>query len=118
VIGPLATVFSFMVEHTASAEVLVSLFDKGTDVWRPVRAQHLAGDVYRIIGEVPDPEDEHCSSCRGQLFGAVSSFLAVHVSLHTRPSPIALPIIAMRRQPSNQSMKLTARSSAISFSDD
>ena len=47
-----------MVEHTGGTEVFMPLLDEGTDVWRPVRAEHVAGDVYRVIGDAPDPEDE------------------------------------------------------------
>ena len=47
-----------MAEHTAGTEVFMPLLDEGTDVWRPVRAQHVADDVYRIIGDAPDPDDE------------------------------------------------------------
>ena len=30
-------------------EVFVSLLDEGVDVWRPVRAKRLRGNVYRIV---------------------------------------------------------------------
>lgn len=36
----------------------VYLLDEGTDCWRPVSAEHIRDDVYRIVGEPPDPEDE------------------------------------------------------------
>ncbi len=38
--------------------IYVYLLDEGTDCWRPVSAEHLRDDVYRIKGEPPDPEDE------------------------------------------------------------
>lgn len=36
--------------------VYVKLLDEGTDVWRPVRAEHVGGDLYRLTGEPPDDE--------------------------------------------------------------
>jgi len=32
-----------------AVEVFVSLLDEGVDVWRPVRAKRLRGNVYRIV---------------------------------------------------------------------
>ena len=34
--------------------VYVCLLDEGTDVWRPVAAEHIRDDVYRLVGEPPD----------------------------------------------------------------
>jgi hypothetical protein len=42
----------------ASMTIYVYLLDEGTDCWRPVSAEHIRDDVYRIVGEPPDPEDE------------------------------------------------------------
>ena len=39
-------------------EVFIYLEDEGTDVWRPVQAERLRKDFYRIISENPDPGDE------------------------------------------------------------
>ena len=36
-----------------NAEIYVKLLDECVDVWRPVRAEHLYGNVYKILGE-PD----------------------------------------------------------------
>jgi hypothetical protein len=36
--------------------VYVELLDEGVDVWRPVQAEHLGGDLYRLTGEQPDGE--------------------------------------------------------------
>jgi hypothetical protein len=41
---------------TTSHEVFVALLDEGTTVWRPVRAKHVADDVYLLQGNVPDGE--------------------------------------------------------------
>jgi hypothetical protein len=32
-------------------EIFVRLIDEGVDVWRPVRAQHVRDDVYRILDQ-------------------------------------------------------------------
>ena len=34
----------------------VQLLDEGVDVWRPVDAEHLGGDRYRLIGAIPENE--------------------------------------------------------------
>ena len=39
-----------------TATVYVALLDEGVDVWRPVHAQHVAGNLYRLMGEQPDDE--------------------------------------------------------------
>jgi hypothetical protein len=36
--------------------VYVALLDEGVDVWRPVQAEHVGGDLYRLTGERPDDE--------------------------------------------------------------
>ena len=38
--------------------IFVALLDEGTDVWRPVQARPLGGDLYRIIGVDADVSDE------------------------------------------------------------
>ncbi len=39
-------------------EVYVSLLDEGVDVWRPVKAQYLRGNVYRIAEQPYDKKLE------------------------------------------------------------
>jgi hypothetical protein len=39
--------------------IYVYLLDEGTDVWRPVDADHVSGNKYRILSVNPDPDDEH-----------------------------------------------------------
>jgi hypothetical protein len=39
-------------------EVFVSLIDEGVEVWRPVRATRLRGDIYRIVEQPYDRELE------------------------------------------------------------
>lgn len=36
--------------------VHMPLLDEGTDCWRPVQAEHLHDDLYRIIGHAPNDE--------------------------------------------------------------
>ena len=36
--------------------VYVALLNEGVDVWRPVQAEHVGGDLYRLTGEQPDDE--------------------------------------------------------------
>jgi hypothetical protein len=40
----------------ATKTVYVQLLDEGIDVWRPVEAEYLGGDRYRLIGAVPEDE--------------------------------------------------------------
>jgi hypothetical protein len=39
-------------------EIFVSLLHEGVEVWRPVRAQHVQGSVYRIVDQPYDRETE------------------------------------------------------------
>lgn len=41
-----------------TAEIFVSLLGEGVDVWRPVHAEHLYGNVYRIISQPYDRQVE------------------------------------------------------------
>jgi hypothetical protein len=38
--------------------IYVYLLNEGTDAWRPVEAEHLGGDQYRIESVNDDPEDQ------------------------------------------------------------
>jgi hypothetical protein len=38
------------------AEVYIKLLDEGVDVWRPVVAEYLGGDRYRLISGPPEGE--------------------------------------------------------------
>ena len=38
--------------------IYLYLLNEGTDVWRPVEAQHLGEDRYRILSENEEPDDE------------------------------------------------------------
>lgn len=37
-----------------SKEIYVALLDEGVDVWKPVRAEHIQGNVYRIVEQPYD----------------------------------------------------------------
>lgn len=39
-------------------QIYVALVDEGVDVWRPVLAEHLSGNVYRIVSQPYDREIE------------------------------------------------------------
>jgi hypothetical protein len=41
-----------------AAEIFVRLVDEGVDVWRPVQAEHIDGDIYRIVDQPYDRELE------------------------------------------------------------
>ncbi len=43
---------------STAEEIYVYLLDESVDVWRPVRAEHLGGDLYRIVSQPYDPEIE------------------------------------------------------------
>ena len=38
------------------ATIYVALLNEGTDVWKPVTAEHLHDDVFRVIGSMPEDE--------------------------------------------------------------
>jgi len=65
-------------------EIYMCLLDEGTDVWRPVQALDLGNDLFRIVSENPDPEDEHWQFSTGDMVRCKSRFLAdskVHMCL-------------------------------------
>lgn len=41
-----------------TVEIFVSLLNEGVDVWRPVQAEHLHDNVYRIADQPYDRETE------------------------------------------------------------
>ena len=51
----------------AAAIIYIYLKNEGTDVWRPVEAESVSGDVYRIVSINADPEDEHWEFGTGEL---------------------------------------------------
>ena len=47
--------------------IYVYLLDEGTDSWRPVDAEHLGDDRYRIMDTNADPDDEHWEFQSGEI---------------------------------------------------
>jgi hypothetical protein len=43
---------------TKVVQLYVALLDEGVDVWRPVQAEHLNGNVYRILSQAYDRTTE------------------------------------------------------------
>lgn len=48
-------------------QIYVYLLDEGTDVWRPVKAVHQSGDIYKIISLNHNHEDEKWEFLHGDL---------------------------------------------------
>ncbi len=48
-------------------EILVALIGEGVDVWRPVEAERINSEAWRIIGTNPDPEGEVWEFTHGEL---------------------------------------------------
>jgi hypothetical protein len=51
--------------HTST--IYVQLLDEGTPVWRPVSAELVSGETYRIVGDAPDPGTERWEFMPGKL---------------------------------------------------
>ncbi len=51
--------------------IYVYLDNEGTDVWRPVDAEHLGGDRYRIVSANADPENERWRFATGDVVRCV-----------------------------------------------
>jgi hypothetical protein len=47
--------------------IYVYLLNEGTHAWRPVEADHLGGDRYRIASVNDDPEDEEWQFNSGDI---------------------------------------------------
>jgi hypothetical protein len=52
---------------TASAEIYVYLLNEGTDCWRPVSAEYLGEDLYRISSANENPDDESWEFAEGEV---------------------------------------------------
>ena len=53
--------------ESSTVRIYVALLDEATDVWRPVDAEHLGDDLYRIESANADPEDEHWEFQQGEV---------------------------------------------------
>ena len=56
--------------------IYVYLENEGTDVWRPVLAEHLKTNVYRITADVEEPEDEQWQFKTGEVVRCESKVLS------------------------------------------
>jgi len=52
---------------TTATSILVALIGEGVDVWRPVEAEPVNSDSFRITGSNPDPDGEVWEFTRGEL---------------------------------------------------
>ncbi len=41
---------------TERVTIFIKLRDETVDVWRPVDAEQVGGDEYRVLGEIPEAE--------------------------------------------------------------
>ena len=57
-----------------SCTIHVYLFDEGVDVWRPVEAERLGGDLYRITSEVQ--YEERWEFTTGEIVRCISKVLS------------------------------------------
>lgn len=55
--------------------IYVYLLDEGTDVWRPVEAEELGNNRYRIISKNNKPEDEKWEFMTGDIVRCESKVL-------------------------------------------
>ncbi len=67
----------------ASAMIYVALLNEGTDVWRPVNAEALGHNVFRIDPQTKIPDDEQWQfgpgetvRCRERRFDSGSGLVA------------------------------------------
>lgn len=58
------------------ATIYVYLLNEGTDAWRPIEAEPLGDDRYRIISVNPDPEDEHWQFRTGDIVRCAERLLS------------------------------------------
>ena len=66
----------------------VRLLDEGTDVWRPVEAEFVGPDTYRITSLNPDPEDEHWEFTTGDVVRCEIQ----HLARGTEPRPCIVAV--------------------------
>ena len=54
-------------EINNNIEIYVYLLDEGTDVWRPVQAEKLSENTFRIVSQNNDPENEKWQFSTGDI---------------------------------------------------
>ena len=65
--------------------ICMPLLQEGTDVWRPVQAEPLGGELFRVLGEVPEEEmwkfpPGTIVLCREQVFDGGRRDLAAYAT--------------------------------------
>lgn len=65
-------------------EIYVYLVGEGLDVWRPVKAEHIARDVYKIS------EQESCTENESWQFGPGSSVVCRMIEVEDGPIRAAI----------------------------
>jgi hypothetical protein len=45
-----------LIEVIRPNTIHIELLEEGTTCWRPVEAEHVQGELYRIVGKKPDGE--------------------------------------------------------------
>lgn len=63
-------------EMTNEKTIYVYLLDEGVDVWRPVNAIQVRENIYKIVSDNPDPEDEIWQFKTGDFVRCVSKSLS------------------------------------------
>ena len=95
---PTRAIVERSVELCLGGEVWVSLLDEAVDVWRPVRAQHVRGNVYALADQPYDRELETWQFDPGdevvcELIDASESRILVAVALAWRFLTIVPPVV-------------------------
>jgi len=57
-------------------QIYVYLLDEGVDVWRPVDAERVGDDLYRIISEAPDRDFEDWEFTTGEVVRCIPRILS------------------------------------------
>ena len=65
--------------------IYMPLLNEGTEVWRPVQAEPLGGDLFRVLGKGPDLEvwqfpPGTVVRCRERLFNGSHAGLAAYAT--------------------------------------
>jgi hypothetical protein len=73
-----------MLNSESTKMIHVALRDEGTDCWRPVKAEHVESDLFRIVDVVPEDEQwafqpENVVSCEQHEFNDGPGLVTVEV---------------------------------------
>jgi len=65
-----------------TAIIYMPLLNEGLDVWRPVNAERLTDDTYRVLGEMPADEEWAGSAvrCEHTIFAEGEGLAAIEIS--------------------------------------